>query len=153
MCRSREEPGGPARCPSHARARFAAALADVLALEAREVELYRQASARAAELAGPVDRAQAWYRQAQREVEDLRRLNSQSGVVDVDRYRQAYRELLSAKRDADQARLAQRPAHDLLERRRSEAVAALRAAGVDGPSVDRILADIDIDTTLDPPFI
>jgi hypothetical protein len=152
VCRSRHEPGGPARCPSHARARFADALAEVLALEARELELYRQASARVADLVGPVDRAQAWYRQAQRTVEDLRMLNAENDI-DPAQYRQAYRDMRSAQREADKARQAHRPARDLLERRRREAVAALSAAGLNEPSAERILDHIDIDTTLQPPFI
>jgi hypothetical protein len=151
VCRSRHEPGGPARCPSHARARFADALAEVLALEARELELYRQASARVADLVGPVEQAQAWYRQAQRTVEDLRMLNAENDI-DPAQYRQAYRDMRSAQREADKARQAHRPARDLLERRRREAVAALSAAGLNEPSAERILDDIDIDTTLQPPF-
>ncbi len=152
MCRSRHEQGGPARCPSHARAKLAAALAEVLALEAREVELYRQASQQVADLVAPAEQAQAWYRQARREVEDLRVRNGEDGV-DAGHYRQAYRDLVESKRAAEQVRAAQRPARELLDRRRRVAVEALTLAGVSGDDAQRALDGIDVDTELCPPFI
>ena len=72
MCRSSTEPGGPRRCPSHAHAKLADALAEVLALEERELQLYREASQYASDLMGPSSRAHSWYRQAEREVEQMR---------------------------------------------------------------------------------
>lgn len=131
---------------------MAQALADVLALEAREVELYRQASKGVADLVGPVERAQAWYRQAQRDVEVLRMRNAQEGV-DSAHYRETYREMRVARREAEQVRLVQRPARELLDRRRQEAVAALSAAGVGERDAEAMLDGVDIDTGLAPPFM
>lgn len=152
MCRSSNEPGGPRRCPSHAHAKFADALAEVLALEARELQLYREASQYAADLMGPSSRAHYWYRQAEREVEQLRDEYGDRSDIHLEDYRQAYREFIAAKRAAEQTQAEQRQALDALKQRRATATDALLGAGVCGDEAERMLDGIDRDTTLAPPF-
>ena len=49
MCRSRNESGGPRRCPAHARTPLRSALTEVAELERFERTLFREACVRAAE--------------------------------------------------------------------------------------------------------
>lgn len=124
----------------------------MLALEARELQLYRQASQHASDLVGPAAGTQAWYRQAQRDVEQLRVRNAEQAVPAAE-YRQAYRDMLTARQHADQIRQAQRPAEELLGRSRRDAIAALAARGVAERDAERVLDQIDADTALAPPFM
>lgn len=148
MCRSNREPGGPRRCPSHGRARFADALAEVRFLELRELELYREASKCVADLAAPAQQAQAWYRQAVQEVNHLRD-DAAERDIDTHHYRQAYREMRAAQRAAAQTRDREQEARNTLDERRAAATCLLSAAGLDAQPV---LDSIDIETTLAPPF-
>ena len=152
MCRSRNEPGGPRRCPSHAHAKFADALAEVLALEERELQLYREASQYAADLMGPSSRAHSWYRQAEREVEQMRQDYGDSGEIQLHDYRQAYQDLIAAKRAAEQTQAEQRQALHALQQHRTTTTEALTDAGMCGDETARILDGIDRDTALAPPF-
>lgn len=152
MCRSSNEPGGPRRCPSHAQAKFADALADVLALELRELELYREASKYAADLMGPSSRAHYWYRQAEADVEQLREEHGERSDIHLEDYREAYRELIAAKRAAEQTQTEERQALDALKGRRAEATHALVDVGLCGDEAERMLDGIDRDTALAPPF-
>lgn len=152
MCRSSNEPGGPRRCPSHAHAKFADALAEVLALEARELELYREASQYASDLMGPSSRAHYWYRQAEREVAQMREEYGDRSDIHLEDYRQAYQEFIAAKRAAEQTQTEQRQALDALKQRRAAATDALLGVGVCGDEAERLLDGIDRDTALAPPF-
>lgn len=152
MCRSANEPGGPRRCPSHAHAKFTAALAEVLALEARELQLYREASQYASDLMGPSSRAHYWYRQAEREVEQMRDDYGERSDIHLEDYREAYRDLIAAKRASEQTQTEQRQALDALKNRRAEATDALLDVGLCGDEAERMLDGIDRDTALAPPF-
>ena len=152
MCRSANEPGGPSRCPSHAHTKFADALAEVLALEARELQLYREASQYASDLMGPSSRALYWYRQAEREVEQMRDEYGERSEIHLEDYREAYRDLIAAKRASEQTQAEQRQALDALKHRRAEATDALLDVGLCGDEAERMLDGIDRDTALAPPF-
>jgi len=152
VCRSSSEKGGPRRCPSHAHAKFANALAEVLALELRELELYREASKFAADLMGPTSSAHHWYRQAEREVRQMRDEYGDRPDISLEDYREAYRGMLDAKRRADETAAAERQALDVVEERRRSATEALNATGVCTEEADRVLTGIDRDTALAPPF-
>ena len=152
MCRSSNEPGGPRRCPSHAHARFADALAEVLALERRELELYREASKHAADLMVPTSRAHRWYRDVNRDVEQMRAEYGDRSDFDTGGYREAYRDMLAAKREADRSALAERQALELVQRRRRSATEVLQTAGICSEEADRVITAIDRDTALEPPF-
>ncbi len=152
MCRSSNQPGGPRRCPSHAHRKFADALAEVLALELRELELYREASKYAADLMVPSSRASYWYRQAVQDVEQMRDEYGERSDIDIEDYREAYRDMLAAKRASDQTHAEARQALDSLKGRREEATQALASAGLCGDEAERMLDGIDRDTALAPPF-
>ena len=152
MCRSANEPSGPRRCPSHAYAKYSRARAEVLALEIRELELYREISQLAADLIGPSASAHRCYREAVQQVEQLRAEYNASGDIPLEDYREAYREMLSAKEKVDRISAVERQALDVVEQRRGTATEALSAVGICAEEADRVLTGIDRETTLAPPF-
>jgi len=124
----------------------------VLALEERELQLYREASQYASDLMGPSSRAHSWYRQAEREVEQMREQYGHREDIHLEDYREAYQDLIAAKRAAEQTQTEQRQALEALRQQRAATTDALAEAGVCGDETARILDGIDRDTALAPPF-
>jgi hypothetical protein len=152
MCRSASEKGGPRKCPSHAHKRFAHALAEVLALELAELEAYREASKYAADLMGPTSSAHRWYQEAEREARQMRDEYGDRVDITIEDYRDAYREMLEARKKADATYAAERQALEVVKARRLIATEALNAAGICDEEADRVLTGIDRETALAPPF-
>lgn len=151
MCRSSNEPGGPRRCPAHARAKLAAAIAEVDDLERREIKLYRQASKYAADLIAPAARASSCFAAPTRHVDQLREMASE-GELDVTDYRDAYRDMLVARRSRHSTRTNQRAALDEVDVRRSQAQISLEKAGLPPAEAAQHLDTIDRETGFAPPF-
>jgi hypothetical protein len=154
MCRSSAEPGGPRRCPAHARARLAASTAAVAELELREAALYRAASVDAIAATTLSYRANSGLREAHERVGDLRRqwITEGDRELIVSDYRQAYRDLLTARHRSDVARQPAQEALALLDDRRGHAHVALKEAGLSSEEADAYLDAIDRETGYAPPF-
>ncbi len=103
----------------------------MLALETRELKLYREASKYAADSMGPSSRAHYWYRQAEREVEQMRDEHRERSDIHLADYREAYRDLIAAKRAAEQTRAEQRH--------------ALLGAGLCGDEAQRMLDGLSVE--------
>ena len=116
------------------------------------LELYREASKFAADLMGPSSSAHRWYQQAERDVRDMRDEYGERSEVSLADYREAYREMLEARKKAAETYAAERKALDVVDERRRRATEALNAAGICAEEADRVLTGIDRDTALAPPF-
>jgi hypothetical protein len=116
------------------------------------LELYREASKHAADLMVPTAQAHRWYRDANRDVEQMRAEYGDRSELDTRGYRDAYRDMLAAKREADRSAVAERQALEVVQRRRRSATEVLQTAGICHEEAARVLTAIDRDTALDPPF-
>ena len=100
---------------------------------------------------GPSSRAHYWYRQAEREVEQLRdEYGDRSDIHLGTTGRPTASSLRPNGPPTDPAE--QRQTLDALKQRRATATDALLIAGVCGDEAERMLDGIDRDTTLAPPF-
>jgi hypothetical protein len=100
----------------------------------------------------PTSQARRWYRDANRDVEQMRAEYGDRSDFDTRGYREAYRDMLAAKREADRSAVAEHQALELVRRRRRSATEVLQTAGICHEEADRVITAIDRDTQLEPPF-
>lgn len=150
MCRGHGEPGGPKRCPAHARLQLEKSIAAVEELEARE-EQFRAALAVALDMtqrshsaAERLSRLEHAVRAREAELED--------DPEDDPEYLELQRALSDARRHHDAVRPGSTAALSVLRRRREQAAAALRAVGVNAAATTEHLDDIEVNAGFAPPF-
>lgn len=154
MCRSSGEPGGPRRCPAHARSRLVTSIAAVEELELREAALYRAASVAATVATQHSHHVTQRLHSAKSAVKDLREWAAEDGPNDaiIDEYREAYRDFLNARRAHDAAQEPTQEALSLLAHRRGQAQVALEKIGLTPADATNYLNAIDRKTGFTPPF-
>lgn len=154
MCKSAAEAGGPRRCAGDVRAKLSASVAAVESLETQHEALFRAACEAAVTTGQQRHRALSRRRAAAGRRDQLRDEIYEYGGDGsaLSEYRDAYRELLAANRDADVTAAPAKAALAVLDRHRAAAGAALRAGGLSAAEADAQLDLIERDTAFAPPF-
>lgn len=150
MCRSRFEPGGPSRCPAHARAQLGRSTAVVEELERREA-LFRAALAEAMDKTG---RSYSAGQQLEHLERDLERVSArlEDDPEEDPEYCLLREEVAEARVRYAAARPPAAQAVTELHDRRQEAAQALVGAGVAAGVAQDHLDAIERETGFAPPF-
>ncbi len=150
MCRSRQEVGGPRRCPAHARAQLGRSIAQVEELEQREA-LFRAAIAEAMERTRRSYSASRTLDQIERDLDRIAARLEDDPEEDPE-YCLRREELAEARARYEEVRPPAQRAVAELEQRRQEAAAALVGAGVGAGVAQEHLDSIERETGFAPPF-
>lgn len=154
MCKSAAEPGGPRRCAGDVRAKLAASVAAVDALETQYEILFRAACELAVVTGAQRHRALSRSRHAAGRRDELRDEIYEYGGkgAALAEYRDVYRDLLVANREADATAAPAKAALAHLDARRAQALSALQSSGLSAGEANAQLDRIERDTAFAPPF-